>query len=143
PTYLILFHPILIVDDYFFWTYLLLFFSEVNITLLFLFVKLFVKRYTSFELMKPIIETTVRNAGKNGVAKSLSGPIDRGDIETIKQHINALKKFKGNKLLLPNYIYQSLMLLNVAEEKYGKLNPEQVKIKSLLIKQLNLFFHPF
>ena len=74
--------------------------------------------------------------------KLLSGPIDRGDIYTIKKHIAELDiKIKTSKddrlkLLKKNYVIQSLSLLEVVKAKYGKLNKQHLEIESFLKKQL-------
>ncbi len=87
--------------------------------------------------------STLKNIFELNPAKSLSGPIDRGDIHTIKKHISALddkiKASKNNqlKLLKKNYIVQSLSLLEVVKAKYGKLNKRHLEIERFLRKELN------
>jgi predicted short-subunit dehydrogenase-like oxidoreductase (DUF2520 family) len=98
-------------------------------------------------LPKNILRQTTQSALNNvfnlSPAKALSGPIDRGDIYTIKKHLEALddeiRKSKSNhiKLLKKNYIIQSLLLLDVVREKYGILKRQHMQIKKLLIKELN------
>ena len=43
-------------------------------------------------VMQPIVERTLANFFANGGAAAFSGPLRRGDVETIKRHISALKK---------------------------------------------------
>lgn len=43
-------------------------------------------------VMRPIVERTLANLFANGGAASFSGPLRRGDVETIAQHVSALKK---------------------------------------------------
>ena len=38
----------------------------------------------------PLVETTVANIGKQGVAASVTGPVVRGDVGTIESHLAAL-----------------------------------------------------
>lgn len=45
------------------------------------------------EMVLPILEGTLKNMKKLGFHRSLTGPIQRGDVETIKKHINALQKY--------------------------------------------------
>lgn len=74
------------------------------------------------DLIIPIIQETITNIREKGLNKALSGPLERGDIEVIKKHLDTLKK---NKNLL--YIYKTLsraILKNVV--KNGK------KIEELL-----------
>jgi len=98
----------------------------------------------SFEILKSTIFTTLENSRKYGAANALSGPIDRGDFETIEKHISALKKLKrinGKKedavYLLRSYLVQSLQLLNLVEIKIGVLTENHLKIKKTLIKELS------
>jgi len=46
------------------------------------------------QLVYPIIEETLRNIKKHGLRKSLSGPLQRGDVETIKKHLKTLRQHK-------------------------------------------------
>src|SRR6185312_9334925 len=46
------------------------------------------------ELMSAILLRTVENFIKNGSAGAFSGPIRRGDVATIRKHLEALKKLE-------------------------------------------------
>jgi len=94
---------------------------------------------------KSILRKTTQSALNNvftlSPAKALSGPVDRGDIYTIKKHLDALeaeiRKSKSNrlKLLRKNYIIQSLSLLEVVKAKYGRLSKNHQNIKKLLLEE--------
>jgi predicted short-subunit dehydrogenase-like oxidoreductase (DUF2520 family) len=43
-------------------------------------------------VMRPIVERTLANFFENGGAASFSGPLRRGDVDTIKRHVSALKQ---------------------------------------------------
>jgi predicted short-subunit dehydrogenase-like oxidoreductase (DUF2520 family) len=43
------------------------------------------------ELIEPIVRATLDNFFLRGAAKSFSGPIGRGDVETIRLHLHALQ----------------------------------------------------
>jgi predicted short-subunit dehydrogenase-like oxidoreductase (DUF2520 family) len=95
-------------------------------------------------ILRQTTQTALENAFKLSPAKALSGPIDRGDIYTIKKHIEALDtkirqtKGKGRlQLLRKNYIIQSLGLLEAVKAKYGKLSENHLEIKKLLKSKLN------
>ena len=45
--------------------------------------------------MMPILEETLRNYAKKGAAGAFSGPIIRGDVATVKKHLDVLKKVPG------------------------------------------------
>jgi len=100
------------------------------------------KSSSSKLILKKTTQSALDNVFKLSPAKALSGPIDRGDIYTIKKHISELdRKIKstGNShliLLRKNYIIQSLSLLEVAKSKYGKLNENHLKIKRYLKSKL-------
>ena len=82
------------------------------------------------DIIDSIVNSTINNIKDAGTSKALSGPVERGDYETIEKHLKALKK--KDKRLYTSYIIQSLNLLEVVKDKNGKLNEGQKKIKSLL-----------
>lgn len=43
------------------------------------------------QALGPLVETSVQNALREGAAKALSGPVQRGDLETVARHLEALK----------------------------------------------------
>lgn len=94
------------------------------------------------QILRKTSQSAINNVFKLNPAKSLSGPVDRGDIYTIKKHLEALdakiSKSKSDrfKLLRANYIVQSLSLLEVVKAKYGKLSKNHLKIKKFLMSKL-------
>ena len=59
-----------------------------------------------FEIIEPLLATTLDNVKVNGPEKALTGPISRGDTETIKSHLNVLnQKF-------PEYLSSYIELAN-------------------------------
>lgn len=100
------------------------------------------KSNPSKNILRQTTQSALDNVFKLTPAKALSGPIDRGDIYTIKKHIAELDiKIKTSKddrlkLLKKNYVIQSLSLLEVVKAKYGKLNKQHLEIESFLKKQL-------
>jgi predicted short-subunit dehydrogenase-like oxidoreductase (DUF2520 family) len=94
-------------------------------------------------ILRKTSQSALDNVFKLSPAKALSGPIDRGDIHTIRKHLDALdseiRKSKSNKklkLLQTNYIIQSLNLLEVVKAKYGRLTENHLKIEKLLISKI-------
>ena len=49
-----------------------------------------IEEHDALDMLKPLIQTTFENITKQGAANALTGPIARGDIETIKKHIELL-----------------------------------------------------
>lgn len=70
---------------------------------------------------------------KLGAEKSLTGPVERNDIQTIKKHINAIseKGFEKNNNILNIYRLLSLELVEIASNKHNDRNYDE------LIKILN------
>ncbi|HSW53566.1 MAG TPA: DUF2520 domain-containing protein [Ignavibacteriaceae bacterium] len=94
-------------------------------------------------ILSKTTQSVLNNVFKLSPAKALSGPIDRGDIYTIRKHLDALeaeiKKTESRHLILlrKNYIIQSLSLLEVVKAKYGELSGKHLQIKKLLERELN------
>jgi predicted short-subunit dehydrogenase-like oxidoreductase (DUF2520 family) len=99
--------------------------------------------YNDFDLLSPIIKSTINNIDKLGSSKALSGPIERGDLATVKKHIKALKGNNNSDELdyvFLSYVIQSLNLLNVAELKYKKLSNAQLELKRYLLGEFKKAF---
>lgn len=103
------------------------------------------KSNTPKNILRQITQSAIENVFNLSPAKALSGPIDRGDIYTIKKHLNSLdaeiRKTKSGhlKLLRKNYILQSLSLLEVVQAKYGRLYKKHYVIKKYLEGCLKYF----
>lgn len=91
------------------------------------------------DLITPILNSTLKNIKSLGIQKSLSGPVERGDIETIKKHIPSLKNKKfynnGKNIFLKNYIFQSFAALEIVRKK-GNFSENHLKIEKYLLSQL-------
>ncbi len=91
------------------------------------------------EILKPIVATALNNSVKFQPSNSISGPLERGDVKTVRAHLSSLKKLNGKKLLVhSNYVRQSLLLLDFIKEKNGRLTENQAKIKDILMKQTKI-----
>jgi len=44
----------------------------------------------SFKALLPLIDGTLKNIGAKGIPQALTGPIARGDVETVKAHLKAI-----------------------------------------------------
>lgn len=87
-------------------------------------------RDTFWDSIKPIIYATLNNIDKQGTAKSLSGPVARGDISTIEKHIDALND--AHNSIKKSYTDLGIHSLKLAIES-GELKPEKAaEIKKLL-----------
>lgn len=70
-----------------------------------------IKPTKALKMLEPLINQTLKNIKKSGIEKSLSGPIERGDIKTIKSHLTILRKRMPQ--LLPLYQTLGLKILNL------------------------------
>jgi len=86
------------------------------------------------EIFKPIVMKTLENIFTNGIEKSLTGPFERGDIDTIDLH---LKYFKEN---LPSKLYYYILLgleaMNLSKKKKSITGKEAKEIEKLLINNV-------
>jgi predicted short-subunit dehydrogenase-like oxidoreductase (DUF2520 family) len=78
----------------------------------------------------PIIKATLKNIENKGPLLSLTGPVVRGDAETIAAHIDAME---GMKLHEKVYMSLSLVALRMAEER-KTLTSEQIEALRDLLK---------
>ena len=83
----------------------------------------------TWRVLKPLIEGTLSNIEKAGIPAALTGPIARGDIETVKRHIEAIEKKSPELLDLYNTL--GFHTIGIAESK-GTLSKKSANIlKSL------------
>jgi predicted short-subunit dehydrogenase-like oxidoreductase (DUF2520 family) len=86
------------------------------------------------DMLMPMFEENVRNIRSVGAIESLTGPIERGDINTIKKHLIALGKVRWIKAL---YICLARSTLKLAEKKGlepGKVSDIKALLKSHVIR---------
>lgn len=86
----------------------------------------------ALKMLSPLVQTTLNNINKSGLEDAISGPISRGDVETVKEHLKQLsEKF-------PHYqnLYQNMgqILLSYATIM-KKISPEKVQLVSSMIKK--------
>jgi len=80
----------------------------------------------------PLIKGTVENIETIGIPAALTGPIARGDAETVQDHIEAMQKRAPE--LLELYCSLAKHTLGVAKEK-GVLTQETIRALSIVIKR--------
>ena len=80
------------------------------------------------EIVLPLVQGTLQNIKKFNIETSLTGPIIRGDKESVETHLDALRKFPAYR-----EIYRSLAIQALEIAKKKKLAPDKIKaLKSLL-----------
>ncbi len=82
----------------------------------------------ALQAMMPLMQNTLQNVEELGVTDALTGPIARGDVETIQQHI---KSMQANSELLMLYKTLGLEAVKIAERKSGE-TASLKEIKKLL-----------
>jgi predicted short-subunit dehydrogenase-like oxidoreductase (DUF2520 family) len=83
-----------------------------------------IKKSDALKLIKPLIEVTEKNIWEKGTIKALTGPVERGDVETIKKHLALLSKHKVT--FGKAYIELSKHLLVMAGKK-GNIEKEKIE----------------
>ncbi len=77
-----------------------------------------------FTPLRSLLRGTLRNLERLGPAEALTGPIVRGDVETVREHIAALKRM--NRRMLPGYRMAARVTLAAAIAS-GRLKHAQAK----------------
>ncbi|CAH2214572.1 Rossmann-like and DUF2520 domain-containing protein [Tepidibacter aestuarii] len=89
----------------------------------------------AFEAVYPLIEGTIENIKNLGCKNALTGPLARGDINTIENHLNSIKVNIPQKLSF--YETMALMTLDLSS-KVPSRNKEKIEIlKNILQGGLN------
>lgn len=81
----------------------------------------------------PLVEGTIQNIKTSGSVKSLTGPISRGDVGTIRKHLDVLKKKFPD--ILDFYRAMGILTVDVGKKK-GTLSEEKAEfIKKNLVRR--------
>jgi predicted short-subunit dehydrogenase-like oxidoreductase (DUF2520 family) len=86
----------------------------------------------SFDALLPLIKGTLSNIGARGIPDALTGPIARGDVETVAAHLQAIEKDAPG--LLAIYRCLGLYTVDLAKAK-GTLNEEAADRLLALLRQ--------
>ena len=87
------------------------------------------------QALLPLIQGTIHNIETVGIPDCLTGPIARGDIGTIRKHIEALEKASPD--VLRTYLELGLKTVPIALAK-GKITRKQADEMSEILQQPNL-----
>lgn len=69
----------------------------------------------AWQAMKPLVEGTLSNIESKGTVEALTGPIARGDVETVKGHLRAIEETFPQ--LLPFYMEMGKVTAEVARKR--------------------------
>jgi predicted short-subunit dehydrogenase-like oxidoreductase (DUF2520 family) len=84
------------------------------------------------QALLPLVKGVVHGIETVGIPECLTGPISRGDVGTIKNHLEALEKVAPS--LLPTYKELGLKTIPIALAK-GKINENQAEELEIILKQ--------
>lgn len=94
------------------------------------------KKHTFLGIYMPLVQQTLKNISTSGAKSSLTGPIERNDLGTVKSHLEALKK--TNKELLMYYILMGIETVKLALEKKSIMRSDAKNIYKLFSKYTKL-----
>ncbi|MBO6586329.1 MAG: DUF2520 domain-containing protein [Gracilimonas sp.] len=83
---------------------------------------------TALKAITPLMENTLRNVKELGVTEALTGPIARGDLKTVKQHVESLENAPE---LLSLYKTLGIEAVKIAVRKNGETDSLE-EIRKLL-----------
>jgi predicted short-subunit dehydrogenase-like oxidoreductase (DUF2520 family) len=87
-------------------------------------------RKTAWQALVPLVRSTLTNIDNLGTAGALTGPIERGDVQTVKRHLHALDI--ANPEIAKIYRVLGNWTAKLAQEK-GSLNADDVRqLKNLI-----------
>lgn len=69
------------------------------------------------EVINPLFLNNAQSICKNGCMSALTGPVDRNDITTVKEHLSALKS-EDDQSVIAVYKLLSGELLKIVKQKY-------------------------
>ena len=84
------------------------------------------------QALLPLIRGTIHNIDTVGIPECLTGPLARGDVGTIKKHLEALQKAAPN--LLSTYQELGLQTIPIALDK-GRIDQKQAQELQVILKQ--------
>ncbi|GMQ60402.1 Rossmann-like and DUF2520 domain-containing protein [Vallitalea sediminicola] len=97
------------------------------------FKKIGFEQESSLQLIEPLVKGTINNIFEKGTKKALTGPIARGDVNTIKTHVRALSREDRN--LEQFYCLLGNRTLSLVE-KQNKLNEYTLNtLKEVLLSE--------
>jgi predicted short-subunit dehydrogenase-like oxidoreductase (DUF2520 family) len=85
----------------------------------------------SFRALWPLIKGTLNNIGAKGIPAALTGPIARGDVDTVRAHVRAIEAHAPGCLMI--YKTLGLYTVNLARDK-GTCSTEAAEALTVLLQ---------
>jgi predicted short-subunit dehydrogenase-like oxidoreductase (DUF2520 family) len=83
----------------------------------------------ALQILLPLVKGTLHNVKKLNIRTSLTGPVIRGDEESLQEHLNALRNFP---FYYETYKRLAAQAMEIAK-KEGKISPQKIKaLKKLM-----------
>jgi predicted short-subunit dehydrogenase-like oxidoreductase (DUF2520 family) len=89
-----------------------------------------VSRSEAFDVLKPLVRGTLNNIENVGIPDALTGPIARGDADTVADHLEAMGR--ESQEVLDIYRRLGLETVDIALEKGGISKADAEKLRNLL-----------
>jgi predicted short-subunit dehydrogenase-like oxidoreductase (DUF2520 family) len=86
----------------------------------------------SLSILRPLIEQTLENIFEKGTSEALTGPISRGDSETVKSHLESLS---GNRDLQDLYRSLGRVAVEIAKKSGNTDHVKLSEIESILLQR--------
>jgi predicted short-subunit dehydrogenase-like oxidoreductase (DUF2520 family) len=84
----------------------------------------------ALSLFMPMVRTTLDNIGTQGTVNALTGPLSRGDVQTVRDHLSALATYAPD--LLPVYRHLGLATLGILPARKEVQPPTIEQLAGLL-----------
>ena len=91
-------------------------------------------REQGLEVILPILRGTVDSLETQGIPGALTGPISRGDLGTVRKHLESLESYAPS--LVPLYCHIALGAVKMAREKGGINQIKEQDLNALLEERL-------
>ena len=84
----------------------------------------------AYKVLSPLVDGTLSNIEKVGIQEALTGPIARGDVETVERHLDDI----GSKIpdLVPLYKMLGLHTINIAKARGALSESAEQALKKIL-----------
>ena len=93
-----------------------------------------IERDRALSALQPLAEASIQNVASLGPEDALTGPIERGDVDTIREHLNTLGASSPNKSAdntMKLYLAVSFQLLDIARRR-GLTSTKAVELERIL-----------
>jgi predicted short-subunit dehydrogenase-like oxidoreductase (DUF2520 family) len=91
-----------------------------------------IPRKKGIDMMLPLVQGTLNNIEKSGIPQALTGPIERGDVEVVREQVKVIRKELPE--FLPLFLELGRKTLGLAKEK-GTLTSKAAREMKRILKK--------